>query len=272
MITTLALHPAAAKLLIGQAVAALPEVQHAFKHGRIIISGGTTNIMVAKALLNIEAKEMEAYTAGIITQRAACVTERSSRLGPWCIENGIPIQADWLEFLNGMKAGDIFIKGANAFDSSGMIGIMLGDVNGGTAGRAIGTVKARGITWIAPVGQEKMIPSCIEAERLMQAAVRGSLRLGLRCGYITVANTKIVTEIQSLRILSGAEAIQVAAGGVGGMEGASVLAVDCRDQEHCRQVLHLAKKANQVSPLKIRRQTCANCEAPCLMQEKPTKS
>lgn len=271
MITTLALHPAAAKVLIGKAVAILPEVQHAFKQGRIIISGGTTNTMVAKALLAVEAKDMEAYTAGIITQRAACVTDRSTRLGPWCIEKGVPVQADWLDFLNEMKAGDIFIKGANAFDDAGMIGIMLGDVNGGTAGKAIGTIKARGITWIAPVGLEKRIPCCIAAERLMQGAVRSSLRLGLRCGYIAVANTKLVTEIESLSILSDAAAVQVAAGGVGGMEGASVLAVKCRDEDHCRAVLQLVKKANQVSPLKVRRQTCANCEDPCFMQGKPTE-
>ena len=68
MITTLALHPAAAKLIIGQAVAALPEVQQAFKQGKIIISAGTTNVMVAKALLHVQVKNLEPYAAGIITR------------------------------------------------------------------------------------------------------------------------------------------------------------------------------------------------------------
>ena len=87
MITTLALHPAAAKLIIGQAVAALPEVQQAFKQGKIIISAGTTNVMVAKALLHAEVKP-EPYAAGIITQRAACVTEPGQRVGPLCLDCG----------------------------------------------------------------------------------------------------------------------------------------------------------------------------------------
>lgn len=271
MITTLALHPAAAKTIIGQAVAALPEVQNAFKRGKIIITAGTTNVMVAKALLKVEVKEMEAYAAGIITQRAACVTEKSSRLGPWCLEKGVPVQADWLDFLDSMRAGDVFIKGANAYDQAGLIGIMLGDDRGGTAGRAVGMVKARGITWITPIGLEKLIPCCINAEKWMQGTAGSSMRLGLKCGYLTVANTRIINEIESFKILCGVSAVQIAAGGVGGMEAASVLAVECGDENHCREVLQIAKKANQVSPLKVRRQACANCADPCFMQEKTIK-
>ncbi len=269
MITTLALHPAAAKTIIGQAVAALPEVQQAFSHGKIIIAAGTTNVMVAKALLGVEVKDMEAYAAGIITQRASCITTRSSRVGPWCLDKGVPVQADWLDFLDSMQAGDVFIKGANAYDQAGLIGIMPGNERGGTAGQAVGTIKARGITWIAPIGLEKLNPCCIAAESLMQGAVRSRLHLGLKCGYLTVANTMIVNEIESIKILSSSQAVQIAAGGVGGMEGASILAVECTDEAHCRQVLQMAKKANQISPLKIRHQTCAQCEQPCFMQEKP---
>lgn len=271
MITTLALHPAAAKLIIGQAVAALPEVQQAFKQGKIIISAGTTNVMVAKALLHVQVKNLEPYAAGIITQRAACVTEPGQRVGPLCLDCGTPVATDWLDFLNSMRPGDIFIKGANAFDSTGCIGVLLGDDTGGTVGKAIGTIKARKIKWIAPVGLEKAVPSCIEAERWMSAIPESSLRLGHKCGYIAVSNTRIITEIDALRILTGAEAVQIAAGGVGGMEGASVLAVKCRDEAHCREVLQLVKTANQTRPLNVKRQSCAGCKNPCFMRKPGVK-
>ncbi len=266
MITTLALHPAAAKVLIGQAVAALPEVQKAFRQGKIIIASGTTNVMVAKALLNVEIKNLEPHAAGIITQRAACVTEKDQRVAPWCLDQGTPVQTEWLEFLNSMRSGDVFIKGANAFDSAGLIGVLLGDDQGGTVGKAIGAIKARGIHWIAPVGLEKAIPSCIEAERWMAGAPESSLCLGYKCGYITVPNTRIITEIDSIRILAGADAVQVAAGGVGGMEGASVLAVECRDEAHCQTVLQMVRTANQTAPLKVKRQSCLICGNTCFMQ------
>jgi len=265
------MHPAAAKVIIGQAVAALPEVQQAFRQGKIIITRGTTNVMVAKALMNMEVKNLEPYAAGIITQRAACVTEPGQRVGPLCLDCGTPVQTDWLEFLNSMRSGDIFIKGANAFDSAGCIGVLLGDDTGGTVGKAIGTIKARNIQWIAPVGLEKAIPSCIEAERWMSGMPQSSLRLGYKCGYITVSNTRIITEIDALRILTGAEAAEIAAGGVGGMEGASVLAVKCRDEAHCQQVLQIVKTANQTRPLNVKRQSCASCKNPCFMQKPGNK-
>jgi hypothetical protein len=271
MITTLALHPAAAKVLIGQAVAALPEVKRAFHEGKIIIAAGTTNVMVAKALLNLDVKALEPYTAGLVTARAACVTESSQRLGPWCLHRGIPVDSNWVDFLHTMQAGDVFIKGANAFDGNGLIGVMLGDDTGGTVGKAIGIIKARGITWVAPMGLEKLIPNCIEAEKWMLSAAPHNLRLGYRSGYITVANTQVITEIDSLRILSGAAAVQVAAGGVGGMEGATVLAVECQDETHCRDVLNMVKKANRTAPLRVKKQSCATCQTPCLMYNQQHK-
>ena len=53
MLSTFALHPAASKNLIAKAVVKLPEVQAAFKKGRLIIGSGTTNIDVLEQLSGI---------------------------------------------------------------------------------------------------------------------------------------------------------------------------------------------------------------------------
>ena len=49
------------------------------------------------------------------------------------------------------------------------------------------------------------------------------------------------------------------------MEEASVLAVKCRDEAHCR-VLQLVKTANQTRPLNVKRQSCAGCKNPVYAQ------
>lgn len=268
MITTFALHPAASKYLIGQAVARLPEIESAMRDGKILIGAGTTNIMVAQALLGTVCTTREPYVAGVITQRAPCVTEGSQRLGPWLLERGMPVGTNWLDFLDSMKPGDVVVKGANAYDPAGMIGILLGDATGGTIGKTIGAIKARGIQLIAPIGLEKLVPSCVEAEKWMQEVHPTAPRLGIRSGYIAVSNAKIITEIDSLNILMGVESCQIAAGGVGGMEGCVVLASRCRDEKHARELLEMIKRANRTAPIRIKRQSCKNCQAPCYMQER----
>lgn len=263
---TFALHPAASKQIIAQAVALLPQVREAFAKGKIIIGSGTTNLLVAEELLQTSFESYEPHVAGAITQRSACATEPSQRKGAWCIEKGQLVNEPWLDFLQRFEPGDIFIKGANAIDPNGNAAILLGDAQGGTIGQAIGTIKARGIEMIVPVGLEKLIPSCLAGESRL-GHYRVSHRLGLNLGYMVVTGANIVTEVESMKILFDADAVPVAAGGVGGMEGAIVLAVDCSDEETAERVINLARQANRKPPLKVKRKKCSQCQNPCLMNE-----
>jgi len=264
---TFALHPAASKYLIAQAVARLPQVKEAFDNGRILIGAGTTNLLVAEELLQTSFDSYEPYTAGVITQRVACATEPTQRQGSWCIEKGQLIDEPWVDFLHRLEPGDIFIKGANAVDPWGNVAILLGDSQGGTIGQAIGVIKARGIEMIVPVGLEKLIPSCLAGETRM-GHHKNYLRLGLNLGYMVVTGANIVNEVESMKILFDADAVPVAAGGVGGMEGSIVLAVDCDNNETARQIMTLARQANQRAPIKVKRKKCSQCQTPCLMNEK----
>lgn len=259
---TFALHPAASKYVIAQAVAALPQVKHALTEGRIIIGSGTTNLMVAEQLLQTHYSDYEPYVAGVITQRIACATDPSQRQGSWCIYKGELIDKPWMDFLNEFEPGDIFIKGANALDPFGNIGILIGDPQGGTIGQALGIIKARGVEMIVPVGLEKLIPSCLAGETRM-GMHKTSLRLGLNLGYMVVSGATIISEVESIKVLFEAEAVPVAAGGVGGMEGAIVLAVSCPDEEKASRIINLAKKANQHTPIRVKRKPCNQCASPC---------
>lgn len=264
---TFALHPAASKSLIAQAVARLPQVQRAFTAGRIIIGSGTTNLLVAEELLQTRFEQFEPYVAGVITQRSACATDPEQRQGSWCIYKGRLVDEPWVEFLNKFEPGDIFIKGANAIDPYGNAGVLIGDSQGGTMGQSIGIIKARGIEMVVPAGLEKLIPSCLAGEASM-GQHKTSLRLGLKLGYMVLTGATIITELESLQTLFGVKAVPVAAGGVGGMEGAIFLAADCPNDDIARQVIAMARKANQRAPLKVRRKICAQCMNPCQLGEK----
>jgi len=264
---TFALHPAASKQIIAKAVCRLPQVQKAFAHGKIIIGSGTTNLLVAEELLQTSFESFEPYVAGVITQHSACSTEPSERKGAWCIEKGKLVDEPWTDFLNRFEPGDIFIKGANAIDPFGNAAVLLGDAQGGTIGQAIGVVKARGIEMIVPVGLEKLIPSCLAGDSKL-GHYRTSMRLGLNLGYMVLTGATIITEVESFKTLFNVEAVPVAAGGVGGMEGSVVLAVDCPSEDVAAQVIDLARQANRRSPIKVKRKKCTQCPSPCLINEK----
>lgn len=262
MLSTFALHPAASKNLIARAVVKLPEVQTAFAKGRIIIGSGTTNIDIFEQLTGTKITNKEPHVAGVITQKAACITEPEGRYGSWCIEKGQLVEADWLEFLGSFQPGDVFIKGANAIDPEGDVGILMANPLGGTIGQGIGILRSRGIVPIIPVGLEKMIPSCREAEKVM-GIFKDEFNLGIKVGFMALSNAYVITEITALKILFGIDVVQVAAGGVGGMEGSVFLAAQCESELQAQKLLDLIKQINRIAPLKINKRKCSTCDFPC---------
>jgi len=267
MLSTFALHPAASKHIIARAVVKLPEVQQALARGRIVLGSGTTNIEVYEQLLGVRLEDKDRGVAGVITQKVSCITDPNVRYGNWCIENGKILEADWVEFLKGFKPGDVYIKGANAVDAAGDVGVLTANELGGTIGQAIGILRSRGITPIFPVGLEKMIPSCKQAERVM-GIFKDEFNLGIKVGFMALSNIRLITEIEAIKILLGIEAVHVASGGVGGMEGSVVLAAECKSQEEAHVLLAMVKKANKISPLKINKRKCSECDLPCYFREK----
>ncbi len=264
MISTFALHPAGSKYLIAKAVAKLPQVERALQKGKLLIGHGTTNIAVMEELLNIRTSVPEAHVAGLVTQNVACATDPQLREQLWCIENGKILNVNWLEFLSTLGPGDLFIKGANALDPSRKVGILLGDSLGGSIGQSIGILKARGIEIITPVGLEKMIPCCLNAEKYL-GMYKTNPRLGLPLGYMVLSASTIMTEIESIKIIFGLDAVQIGAGGVDGMEGAVIMAAESDDESQLLNLLNFVKEANRRPIPKISKKACQHCTDPCAM-------
>jgi hypothetical protein len=128
------------------------------------------------------------------------------------------------EFVSQMTSTDVFIQGANALDPTGKAGVLLAGLTGGSIGRAIGAIAARGVNLIVPVGLEKSIPTEIEVAAREAGIARTEYSMGLPVGILELPGF-VVTEIESIRILTGAEAMPIAAGGISGAEGAVVLVI-----------------------------------------------
>jgi hypothetical protein len=221
--------PSESKQLIAKAVAALPEVQHALKHGRLVIGLGSTNAYIINELFdkNLDA---EHYVAGWITDGELQVQPREIRPKGMVFIKGKSVEMEAEDAIQEFTADDVVIKGANAIDVSGVAGVLLGSEVGGTVGKVIGVLAARGSHLIIAVGLEKLIPS-VDTAMEMLGINRIDHSIGKKVGMMPLTFGRVITEIDALDILFGVEAAHVASGGVLGSEGAVTIAVEGEEKQ-----------------------------------------
>lgn len=221
------------KRLIARGVKGIPSVQAAQEKHTIIVAGGTTNAFVAEELLNLKIKDKTGYTLGIVTKGELGTSPSSLRTSPYVIYKGQALEVSWKEYLPKLRKGDIFIKGGNSIDHTGLAAVMVSDSMGGTIGAAQGILYARGIELIVPIGLEKMIPDVRVAVEFMTKSTLDQA-LGHKVGLIPMIGATVVTELTALEILYDVEARCIAAGGVGGSEGSVTIALEGLDEEVLR--------------------------------------
>ncbi len=224
------LTPSESKRVIAKGVKKLEEVQRALKQGTIIIGLGTTNAYVADEILSelsgANKIDKQRYAAGVITDKGTCVVTKEEREKEVIIKNGVVRREESIEnAIEELSAEDVFIKGANALDAYGNAGILLAHTTGGTIGSAIGTVMARGVNFIIPVGIEKMIPYSITEAAKRVGKGRFFKSVGMPVGLMPVYGT-VITEIEALILLGAEDAFTISAGGVAGGEGSVVICAE----------------------------------------------
>ena len=224
----LVLTPAESKRLIAKAVVAMPQVKRALEKGRVIIANGTTTAFVAEEILGRQVPKYR-YATGYIGEGKLAIVSPELRMETYVLVDGCPVDVPAKEIIQDFEADDVFIKGANAVDAEGHVGILMAHDRGGTISMAQGILAARGCHLIVPVGLEKLVPSVSEASR-KGGILRLKYAMGLKVGLMPVINATVVTEIQALRILAGVEATHLASGGIGGCEGAVTLVVEGTDE------------------------------------------
>ena len=224
------LTPSESKRLIAKGVTNLEEVQLALKHGTIIITLGTTNAYVAEEILNaLPGSEREIdkqrYAAGVITSEGTCIVPKADREKEVLITDGKISNEDVEKAIEVLSPEDVFIKGANALDATKTAGILMAHAAGGTIGAALGTVMARGVNFIIPIGIEKTIPYSITEAAKRVGKGRFYKSMGKPVGLMPVHGT-VITEVDALKILGADAAFPIAAGGVSGGEGCVVICAE----------------------------------------------
>jgi hypothetical protein len=257
------LTPAESKRLIGKAVAGMEEVQHAFRHSNILISHGSTNIYVLEELLGkqkiSELMEPPSFVTGLIKRGTLCSTAAKKKTPIVLLKKGIvtPPAATMSEMLRDFNSHSVVIKGANAVDAEGNAGVFVANPEGGTIGWAIGTILARGIRLIVPVGLEKQVPSVKKAASLCGQDTFDYIQ-GMKVGMIPMSNAWVVTEIAAIKILTGVDIFHVASGGVNGSEGSVVLVAE-GESKAIRKTIKLIESIKGEIPLHFRLDACETC-------------
>ncbi len=231
------LTPAAGKRLIAKAIIHIPEIQEALQKRTIVIVSGTTNGYVAEEMLQYigqnEGFIKQRFFRGITLPPRYTVSQ-SGRLedgaaftGDVVIENGKWLKEKTLfDVVNDLQEGDIIFKGANAVNlETKQAAVLIGHPQAGTIGVIMQAVAGRRVKLYIPVGLEKRILANInELAQLINSPQTKGIR------YFPVTGI-IITELEAIHILTGAQAIIFAAGGVSGAEGCVWIAVSGTEEQ-----------------------------------------
>ncbi len=225
------LTPAAGKRLIGKALVAHPVVSSVLKTGTIVIVAGTTNSYVAEEILTSIGQEQgfngRRFFRGVTlppsrhTTDTGRLPDESKFPGDVIITNGIWQKGQTIfDVIDDLKKGDLILKGANALDLfHKRAAILIGHPKAGTIGVALQAVVGRRVQLILPVGIEKRIDGDLDiiAQKLNAPSAKGPR-------FFPVPG-QVFTEIDAIKLLTGAKAEIIATGGVSGAEGSCWLGV-----------------------------------------------
>ncbi len=221
---------AESKRLIAKAVAQMPVVKNALANGMVIIIKGTTNAYVAEEITGQKANHAAFVTGRIEPEKAVKRLPPTKPVNHVILERGKIIDIPLPEAVKKLKAGDVVMKGANALDyKNRMAAINILDPSGGTTGATMPFIIARKAHLVIPVGLEKLVAGDLvdmtlkmrePMESLAVPAGRGSSPFpGSTIPSMWLITGEIVTELEAIKILTGATAFQSSAGGVSGAEG-----------------------------------------------------
>ena len=223
--------PAAGKRLIAKALLKHPVIRTVLKSGTLVITAGTTNGYVAEEILE-SLGQAKGFARNLFFRGITLPNSQpTSEIGRLPDENKFPgdvilVKGIWqkgktiFDVAEDLNQGDVILKGANAVDLSGRrAAILVGHPKGGTILAAIQAVVGRRVRLILPVGVEKRIPGNLDvlAARLNDPQARGP--------RLFPVPGEIVTELDSINLLTGCIADISAGGGVCGAEGAVWLTI-----------------------------------------------
>lgn len=247
--------------LIAKGVIEMEAVKAAWESAYLLLADGVTNAFIAQELLNDKSIPPERCSIGLSTDGLLCVTPPANRQSyPSVYYKGEAVRGrSFAEALSDYHPDTVIIKGANAIDPDGFVGIITTGFDGGTIPRIIGPASSKGLTIITPVGLEKLVPSVPKAAKALGGARHIDISMGADGGMYCLCNTEVVTEIEAIKILFNADATLVCCGGVGGNQGSVTLAVDGEKENIEAFVAFLEDQVKGEPPIPGNRGNCEFC-------------
>jgi len=236
------------KRLIGKGMAQHPDIKRVLEKGTLVVIAGTTNGYVAEEILTslgqAEGFSREGFRRGMTVAPGAKII-KAKLLGDVVIRDGEWQQGETIfDAVDDLEAGDVVLKGANAFDARGKAAVQIGHPQGGTILAALAAVVGRRVRLIVPVGLEKRVLEDVDvlAQRCNAPDAKGPRLLPVP--------GQIFTELDAIKLLTGANACLIAAGGVYGAEGASWLGIS-GTEEQIQAATELIKSVASEPPCKV---------------------
>lgn len=222
--------PAAGKRLIAKSLLRIPTILEALVNRTVVIVAGTTNAYVAEEFLaklgQLEGFSHDRFYRGITLPQNykksdTGSSEENKFLGDVVIKKGIWEKGNTIfDVADDLKSGDIIFKGANAVNPQmNQAAVLIGHPTAGTTNPILQCSAGRRVELYLPVGLEKRVSSNLSE---LASKLNSSNASGPR---LMPVSGKIVTELQAIKLLTGAEAELVASGGVCGAEGSYWIAV-----------------------------------------------
>jgi hypothetical protein len=244
--------PHESKKLIAVGITALDWVREKMKKGRIFVSRGTTNAYVLEEMMAIREFDKSCYVAGQIIPKGERlnVCPKEKRLKEILFTDGKPGEVNsFKDVMDDMKKGDIVIKGANALDPDGIAGVLLADLKAGTCGLFWGTVKAKGLTMLIPVGLEKLVAHSVLYSSMEMGIEEIDYADGYKSGLFPLFGD-VFTEIDALFTLFDLDdVVHVSSGGVGGAEGSITLLL-IGEEDIIKKAYDFCQKLKTIKPFK----------------------
>ncbi|MHC4252057.1 MAG: hypothetical protein ACYS9X_23305 [Planctomycetota bacterium] len=218
------------KRLIARGLIAWEPFRRARESGVIAVAKGTTNSYLVEELvrdISGDAVDKTTYVTGSTRPaKDGSGVKTSADMPDLVLRNGKPVEGlSATEAAAEMGPGDVFLKGANAINYAlGQAAVLIGHPTGGTLGSALGSIVARKVRLVSPAGLEKEVPGDL-------GLVAAEARAAGVTPALWVMPSELFTEIEAIEVISGAEAVPVAAGGIGGAEGSVRLLVTGTDEE-----------------------------------------
>jgi hypothetical protein len=269
------LKPAESKRLIAKAIAEMDVVKKALRDGIVTIHPSSTTYHMLEFLTGKKPEGI--WLVGMLSPKGACVEGLTQKAMEddhykelsdpanfpfsWVFRKGRFEQGlKLINVLEEMGENDVYIKGINAIDAHGNVGVLIASLAGGTIGKVLKAEKERKFHVIYAGGLEKFIPGSLQEVARESGRANTSDAMGIPCGILPIRG-QAVTEIGALKILADVDAIPMAAGGVGGAEG-SIMVVIKGEEAHVKKAMQLTKEIKGSKLPSIIVPACKTCHLP----------